>query len=116
NLTVQEFLGYDLAQLADVEGDFYAYVGHPEEREAALTAMRSQQILPEGEVIETTHRLRRGDGHYRWYSLRVVAFSHDDDGTPREVLGLIRDVHEAVESTERLNESERRFRELFDRS
>ena len=116
NMTVQEFLGYDLDRLAAIPGDFYAYVGHPDELDAAMRAMHAQRTLPQGQMFDQTYRLRRGDGEYRWHTLRVVTFSSNPDGSPREVLGMLRDVHESVVSTERLNESERRFRELFDRS
>ena len=116
NMTVQELLGYDVEMLSQIPGDFYAYVGHPDETELAFRAMAEQKELPPGDVIEYTYRLRTSSNEYRWYSLRVTAFTSDEDGRPKEVLGLIRDVHDAVDKTLRLHESERRFRELFDRS
>jgi diguanylate cyclase (GGDEF)-like protein/PAS domain S-box-containing protein len=116
NTTVQEFLGYTTEQLAEIEFDFYVQVGHPDEFELTIEAQLAQRQLREGEFTERTYRLRTGTGEYRWFSLRNVAFSSNADGSPREVLGLLRDVHEATIASQRLTESEQRFRELFDRS
>jgi diguanylate cyclase (GGDEF)-like protein/PAS domain S-box-containing protein len=118
NVSVPEFLGYTPEQVTLIERDhlFHVWVGHPDELEDGINALDAQRLIGEKESIQRLFRLRTGDGDYRWYSLRVVSFSRDDDGAPLEVLGLLRDVHEVVASSVRLTESERRFRELFDRS
>lgn len=118
NVSVPDFLGYTADQVTLIERDhlFHVWVGHPDEVADGLAGLDAQRVLKEGESFQRLFRLRNGDGEYRWYSLRVVSFSRDADGAPREVLGLLRDVHEVVASSVRLTESERRFRELFDRS
>jgi diguanylate cyclase (GGDEF)-like protein/PAS domain S-box-containing protein len=118
NVTVPDFLGYTPEQVAEISEKslFYVWVGHPDETADGLAALEAQRALRVGDTFQRLFRLRNGDGAYRWYSLRVVSFSQFEDGSVREVLGLLRDVHEVVEASARLTESERRFRELFDRS
>ena len=119
NTTVQAFLGYEeeeLAALAAEDKDFYVHVGHPDEHQQALAALQEQRSMRLGQYSDFRYRLRRADGQYRWHRLRVMPFSAKEDGTPREVLGILRDVHDEVVNREMLDESERRFRELFDRS
>ena len=118
NVSVPEFLGYtpEQVRLISQENEFHVWVGHPDEFEAGVGALEAQRRLGENDSFQRTFRLRNADGEFRWYSLRVVSFSRTPEGAPREVLGLLRDVHEVVESSTRLTESERRFRELFDRS
>src|SRR6478735_108063 len=82
NVTVQEFLGYDDEALAAVEGDFYEWVGHPDERDIALQSIDAHRRMRIGDHTDRTYRLRGGDGQYRWYSLRVVAFSGDGGDGP----------------------------------
>src|SRR4051812_40439521 len=62
NVTIQDFLGYDDAALADVRGDFYQHVGHPDELEDALRALKHQRALKQGEYTDRNYRLRGGDG------------------------------------------------------
>lgn len=118
NVSIPEFLGYTPEQVAEItaEQDFHAYVGHPDEVADQRESLLAQRVMDEDESLQSFFRLRSGTSEYRWYSLRTVSFSRTPDGRVREVLGLMRDVHDVVQATSRLNASERRFRELFARS
>lgn len=72
---------------------------------------RSQQVSSRVAVF----RNRRKDGSVIWVEDHG-SFVRDDDGRVIFHEGIIRDVTERIETAQALQESERRFRELFDQS
>ena len=52
--------------------DSWHTVVHPDDLPEAVS--RREQTLLSSETFEIEYRFRRGDGVYRWYSLRVTAF------------------------------------------
>lgn len=67
---------------------------HPDDRGAVLDLMaRSRET---GEPLETSYRLRRRDGSYRWHHARVVPFRRDG-ARVESWLGTAEDVHERYE-------------------
>ena len=116
NGELKAFLGYDAASVAHLsDPEFAASVSHPDEVEIHLESIRRQSRLQPGDSIIRRLRLRKSDGAYRWYNHTVRGFSFDDEG-PTELVGTLHDVTSMVETAARLQESERRFRTLFDRS
>jgi diguanylate cyclase (GGDEF)-like protein/PAS domain S-box-containing protein len=116
NGLLREFLGYeafDQAGLTDAE--FAALVSHPDEVQEHVDSIRDQLTLNPGDVITRQVRLRSRDGGYRWYSHTVRGFSFDSQGIV-EVVGTLHDITSLVEAGARLEESEQRFRRLFDRN
>ncbi len=67
------------------------------------------RVLKTGEVASASYELDMPAGR-RSYDMRMAPVGSD------EVVSVIRDVTEASESAQRLEESERRFRSLFDES
>lgn len=59
------------------------------------------------------HRLRTGDGEYRWVALRLRVFSRDADGLPQRVLGTQTDIHNHKFAELTLLHNPARFRSLF---
>ena len=116
NAELKTFLGYEREAVAHLsESEFAAAVSHPDEVEIHLENIRHQRRLQPGDSIIRRLRLRRADGKYRWFNHTVRGFSFDEEG-PTELVGTLHDVTSMVETATRLQESERRFRQLFDRS
>jgi PAS domain S-box-containing protein len=64
------------AERADGLG--WADIVHPDDREATLAAWA--RAVASGETYEKEHRLRRRDGHYRWFLTRALPERAPDDG------------------------------------
>lgn len=83
---------------------------HPEDVEAVHKEFskltRSENLAGSAEC-----RIRLSPGQWRWYSIR--GFSYEDNGKIF-VNGIVRDVHEQKQAGKVLQESEMRFRTLFD--
>jgi diguanylate cyclase (GGDEF)-like protein/PAS domain S-box-containing protein len=88
---------------------------HPDDVGALDTWREELRSLGPDEARQIDVRLRRG-GSWRWTEIRASEFRRDPSGRPLEVVLVVRDVHERVESGMRVAESERAFREVFDAS
>ena len=88
---------------------------HPDDRQSARDVWTN--AIASGTPFESIYRLRRNDGEYRYVAARGVPI-RADDGTVREWVGTITDVHaqrEAEEALRRSEEESRRLREELHR-
>ena len=82
---------------------------HPDDRERIV---RSQlECFAAGRTWESTGRLRRADGQYRWFLSRAVPIPTSDDRPPRW-FGTNTDIHEQTESQAQREELLAREREV----
>lgn len=102
-------LGWALADCSD--GQLTHYI-HPDDRD--IWFQRTRQLLREG-VVSCRYRLRDKKGEYHWL-LDEARLLRDDLGMPVEAVGLWLDVTEATQATERVRESEERYRILVEDS
>ena len=91
--------------------EFLATVLHPDDRATVRAALR--RIARHGGRLEQRMRVRRGDGSWRTIDLRAQAV-HDAAGRFTLLVGVVADVTDTVRAQVRLQESEARFRLLFD--
>ncbi|NNE01320.1 MAG: PAS domain-containing protein, partial [Pirellulaceae bacterium] len=75
---------------------------HPEDLENTRTWGRQ---LAAGVVsqIDDSHRLKCGDGNYRWFRCRAEISERSDDGAPLHLVGTLADVDAEVVSRQLLN-------------
>jgi PAS domain S-box-containing protein len=102
-------LGWTQAECG--EGLLTQYI-HPDDRD--IWFQRTRQLLREG-VVSCRYRLRDKKGEYHWL-LDEARLLRDDLGMPVEAVGLWLDVTDATQATERVRESEERYRILVEDS
>jgi PAS domain S-box-containing protein len=75
----------------EFDGTLAAYLDllHPDDRDER--GFDLERLLDHGDVLESEHRIRHGDGEIRWISSRVKVL-RDRSGQPRSVVGVCRDV------------------------
>jgi diguanylate cyclase (GGDEF)-like protein/PAS domain S-box-containing protein len=88
---------------------------HPDDQ-ARMQQWRAGLATLEPDEVRTTELRFALEGGWRWRELRASAFVFDDEDRLREVVILVRDVHERIEAGLLLAERERAFREVFDSS
>lgn len=67
-------------------------------------------------VFQTDFRLRHADGHWVWVLSRGTVIERTPDGEPVRVVGTQTDITARKQAEAKMEESERKFRSLFERS
>ena len=111
NERLYEIFGRDSSDGAVGSAEFLGRVLHPDDRASVRATLR--RIARDSGRLEARMRVRRGDGSWRTIDLRAHAV-HDADGRFVLLVGVVADVTETVRAQARLQESEARFRLLFD--
>ena len=84
---------------------------HPEDVPPLMTKWR--ELLASGEPGEIEARLRRHDGVYRWFLIRVEPF-RDEHGRLLRWYGTSTDIEALKQTQEKLQEEERDLRRIVD--
>src|ERR1700721_1880676 len=89
----------------------YQAAFHPEDRENGIDKCR--KLFSENGPAESEIRLRRHDGIYRWFLIRVEPL-RDETGRIIRWYGTSTDIEALKQSEERLREDERELRRITD--
>jgi PAS domain S-box-containing protein len=84
---------------------------HPEDLPHLMK--RWQELLISGESDEIEARLRRHDGVYRWFMIRVEPL-HDDDGSILRWYGTSTDIDDRKQAEEKVRASESNLKQIID--
>ena len=108
NRRLLDYVGKELAEMA---GDGWIDIIHPEEQDA----VRDEWVrcTSAGQAIDINHRLRRFDGTYRWFHARVEPL-YDDQERIIRWYGLITDIDDRMKAEEALRASEQQLRQMVD--
>ena len=93
-----------------VNGGWESFI-HPDDREETAKALLG--AMDAGESFSVVHRLRRGDGEYRWHHARGEPL-RDPEGKIIQWYGLSVDIDDQKRTEETLRKSERELRTLID--
>jgi PAS domain S-box-containing protein len=107
-------LGYTEDEIRALAPDHFQLL-HPDDLAAAQERLERLADLPDGAMSEIECRLRHGDGSWRWFLCRDVAYRRAPDGRVCQVIGVATDItqrkrveedlHRTKETLKRLNES-----------
>ena len=112
NRSLAQLLGYDESDERVLDNDYRDRLLHPDDIEQMQINRNLQQVLTDGTVQEARIRWRHVDGSWRWHSLRVKVLSRLPDGQVRQIIGVVRDIHEQTIATQQMRTSEQRYRLL----
>jgi formate hydrogenlyase transcriptional activator len=96
---------------AEARDKGYQAAFHPEDCDTGID--RCRRLFSEDGPAETEIRLRRHDGIYRWFLVRVEPF-RDDDGQIIRWYGTSTDIEALKQTEERLREDQRELRRITD--
>ena len=105
----KEIFGYRDEELENTVSTFFDMI-HPDHRDAVKRAVEGHFERQDPYRLET--RMRHKDGSYRWILTRGEAM-RDTRGHPIRMVGMIQDITERKDAATALEESEKRFRQLF---
>lgn len=92
-------------------GDGWREVIHPDDREQVWEAWRD--TVRSGQPLEMECRIRRGDGAWRWFMLRVAPI-REAQGAVERGIGVFTDIDDAKHAESELRAREEQFRTMAD--
>ncbi|SDF36347.1 PAS domain S-box-containing protein [Fontibacillus panacisegetis] len=102
-------LGYTPEEMIGTSAiDYY----HPDDIE--MIEEHVNLYFSQGHVSKMTYRIRHKDGRYIWFESSARYKFLDNSDEPGEIIAISRDVNERKESERRLQESQQRYRSLFE--
>nr|WP_276310696.1 EAL domain-containing protein [Rhizobium sp. CCGE 510] len=101
------------AQHKGLSSEEWANRVHPDER-GAHEAMFGQRLQGQGGVLDVDHRMLHADGTYRWFNTHGKVVEWDGEGRPLRMAGMMRDIHQRKTAELGSQESEARFRGIFE--
>ena len=106
-------LGYSESDFSDIKGLWESLL-HPEDKPRAKQALND---CVEGRTKDynLNFRLRHKDGSYRWIASKGKVIS-DKEGRTRRISGSHTDITESRNAEKAINESEQKYRHLFQNS
>ncbi|MCH8941361.1 MAG: PAS domain S-box protein, partial [Bacteroidetes bacterium] len=113
SLILDDVFGIDKKYNKDVSG--WLQIIHPEDR-TMIQDYLALNVLTNHEPFNKEYRIKRiNDQQERWVQ-GLGELEFDDDGSPIKMLGTIQDITERKKSEILLKESEKKYRELFEKS
>ena len=103
-------LGYQDQELTNCF-ETWEHLLHPDDIERVHTELQSY-LEGQSQVYELEHRLRHKDGAYRWILARGIAL-RGSDGRPYRMAGSHTDITERKQAEEAIQQSEKRFSQVF---
>ncbi|MBT3338583.1 MAG: PAS domain S-box protein [Anaerolineae bacterium] len=117
NAGIMKILDYTVEELQEMGESVLSSLMHPDDFSVYLDEIYPHyQTLKDGEIFQHEYRMQHKDGTWHWLSSKETIFTRQDDGTPKQIFGLTADITERVQVDMALQESEERFRSLFDDS
>ncbi|MDP3506859.1 MAG: PAS domain S-box protein [Candidatus Melainabacteria bacterium] len=108
----KELLGFSDDEFESDREQFYDWV-HPDDLEG-LRRVEKAHLDGETPIFSHLFRIRHRSGRYIWFSSRACAV-RNSSGEPIRLAGASRDVTSEIEAKQKLIESERKFKAIFDK-
>lgn len=106
--------GYSPEETAAMGASLVSRIFMPEDRARIEAHHESWRGTPTDECREIDYRVRTKAGELRWLHSREIVFSRDEVGNVRQILGIATDITERQRDALALEESEARFRAIFE--
>lgn len=117
------YVNYELATLLDYTAEEIHAMGsallptliHPEDMPHVGEHFARLAGAKDGEVCAVEYRMRHRNGTWCWFQARDTAFSYDEDGTLRQIIGTVQDTTHSKHMQAALLKSEERFRAIIEK-
>lgn len=91
--SVTELLGYTFEDVPGLTGNISRLI-HPDDAPAYAEQIESIRQSQGEARFEYEYRVRHKNGDWRWFQTHTTVFERDEQGHPRQMLGISRDVSE----------------------
>lgn len=110
---ITEILGYTSQEVQAMGETVLPNLVHPDDLARVTEHLKRFETLQEGEVIEIEYRMRHANREWHWLHSRETVFTKNAAGLPVQILGAAQDITERKLAELTLQESESKFRAVF---
>lgn len=107
-------LGYSGPAVSARDWSWISSLLHPEDLDRLMPLFGVWDNARDGQIFETSYRLKHADGSWRWFVSRDTPFQRNAAGQITQIVGTIEDITVRLRALEQLQESEHNFRQLAD--
>jgi len=106
NRTVGDVLGYTPEEIIALGSNVLTTFIHPEDAPKVAGMFNDFVSAKEGEIRKQVYRMRDARGKWSWFVSMNTVFDRDEYGFPYQVLGVVQDITDRVETEDALKYSE----------
>ncbi len=114
NYHVLRELGYRERDMPKQDWSWIQGLLHPQDLARFTPLFAVWAAAVDGQIVETSYRLRHADGSWHWFVSRDTPFQRAPDGRMTQIVGTIQDITDRVQALDRLQDSETRLRNTLD--
>lgn len=111
NRTAEEFFGLDNDAFRQMGTQVFEHIIHHDDLPATFQFLREISQVRDAEVRTLEFRMKPRSGDYVWMRNYFSVFRRDEEGIATEIIGNILNIQVEKEATEKLRESEKRYRQ-----
>jgi len=106
--------GYTEKETQEMIDELFVRIAHPDDLAGIFAHHEQWRQADEHDLRETEYRLRTKAGEWRWLHSREAAFTLDEEGKVKQILGIAHDITTRKQTEDALRENEARFRAMAD--
>ncbi|MCK5231799.1 MAG: PAS domain-containing protein, partial [Desulfobulbaceae bacterium] len=116
NQGIMNILGYSIEEVKAMGERFIANLMHPDDFKVYLNeTIPRYQTAKDGELIEHEYRMSHKNGTWCWLQSKESIFLRQDDGTPKQIFGMIGDITERKQAEEELEKHREHLEKLVEK-
>jgi PAS domain S-box-containing protein len=112
NYAITSILGYTHEDIENMETAVLQELIHPDDLAKCTRRLRYLAQAATGGVYEMEYRLKDKTGNWHWVWVRYAVFKRNQEGVPRQVIGIIHDITAKKNNEERLKQSQDKLKKL----
>lgn len=114
NRQIKRLLGYLPLEVKKMRSGFLEKLVHPDDLQGLKEHHKKFEFVNDGEILSHEYRMGDKTGEFHWFSSRDTVFNRTNDGKPRQLLGVVREITAQKLSESALKKSEAHFRQIFE--
>ena len=113
NEGITNILGYSVAEIQEMGERLIPILMHPDDFSIYIDeTLPRYQFAQDGELVEHEYRMKHKNGEWHWLCSKELIFLREDDGTPKQIFGIISDITERKQAEEELRTYREHLEEL----
>ncbi|MBF0329365.1 MAG: PAS domain S-box protein [Nitrospirae bacterium] len=115
NQGIQKVLGYSVDEIKGMGDHLIQTLMNPDDFNLYVSAiLEKYSKAKDGEMISHEYRMKHKNGDWLWLESNEHIYKRQEDGSPKQIFGVIHDITERKRSDEVLHRSETKYRLLFE--